>query len=94
MSDADKGGTGQKAEQRATRTFRAARIRFDPDRAERQSRVTRLAIERLGAVAALPFLNAVHPTLGAPPIDVAGQGAEPCARVEAVIAALTIAECV
>lgn len=72
---------------RATRSFRVARPRYDPERAERQSRVTRLAIERLGATAALPFLNADHAELGARPIDLAGESAEACARVEAVIAA-------
>ncbi|KQN90978.1 hypothetical protein ASE95_11960 [Sphingomonas sp. Leaf231] len=73
---------------RATRTFRAARVRYDPARAERQGRVTRLAIERLGASAALPFLNADHADLGARPLDLAGESAESCARVEALIAAL------
>ncbi|MEH3102561.1 MAG: hypothetical protein PGN12_01460 [Sphingomonas phyllosphaerae] len=73
---------------RATRTFRAARVRYDPDRAERQSRVTRLAIERMGAAAALPFLNADHEGLGATPLHLAGESVEACARVEAVILAL------
>lgn len=73
---------------RATRSFRAARVRYDPDRAERQSRVTRLAIERLGATAALPFLNADHEGLGATPLHLAGDSVESCARVEAVIRAL------
>ncbi|MEG8037928.1 hypothetical protein QP166_00675 [Sphingomonas sp. LR60] len=73
---------------RATRTFRAARVRYDPDRAERQSRVTRLAIERMGASAALPFLNADHEGLGATPLHLAGDSAEACARVEAVILAI------
>lgn len=73
---------------RATRTFRAARVRYDPARAERQSRVTRLAIERIGALAALPFLNADHVGLGARPLDLAGESSEACGRVEAVIAAL------
>ncbi len=73
---------------RATRTFRAARVRYDPERAERQSKVTRLAIERLGASAALPFLNADHAGLGATPLHLAGDSVEACARVEAVILAL------
>ncbi|MEH3123062.1 MAG: hypothetical protein PGN16_13980 [Sphingomonas phyllosphaerae] len=73
---------------RATRTFRTARVRYDPDRAERQSRVTRLAIERLGASAALPFLNADHDGLGATPLHLAGDSVEACARVEAVIRAM------
>lgn len=73
---------------RTTRTFRAARVRFDPARAERQSRVTRLAIERLGALVALPFLNAEHPELGARPLDLAGESSETCARVEALLAEL------
>ncbi len=73
---------------RATRTFRAARVRYDPERAERQSKVTRLAIERLGASAALPFLNADHEGLGATPLHLAGDSVEACARVEAVILAL------
>ena len=71
-----------------TRTFRSARVRYDPARAERQSRVTRLAIERIGALAALPFLNADHAELGARPLDMAGDSSEACDRVEAVIAAL------
>ncbi|VXC84583.1 hypothetical protein [Sphingomonas sp. 8AM] len=73
---------------RATRTFRAARVRYDPERAERQSKVTRLAIEQLGASAALPFLNADHEGLGATPLHLAGDSVESCARVEAVIRAL------
>lgn len=73
---------------RATRTFRAARVRYDPDRAERQSKVTRLAIERLGASAALPFLNADHEGLGATPLHLAGDSVEACARVEALIRAM------
>ncbi|WP_028967638.1 hypothetical protein [Sphingomonas phyllosphaerae] len=73
---------------RATRTFRAARVRYDPDRAERQSKVTRLAIERLGASAALPFLNADHEGLGATPLHLAGDSVESCARVEALIRTL------
>lgn len=75
-------------EKRATRTFRTARVRYDPERAARQSRVTRLAIERIGALAALPFLNADHDELGARPLDLAGDSSEACTRVEAVIAAL------
>ncbi len=73
---------------RATRTFRAARVRYDPDRAERQSKVTRLAIERLGASAALPFLNADHEGLGATPLHLAGDSVAACARVEALIRAM------
>ena len=73
---------------RATRTFRAARVRYDPESAERQSRVTRLAIERLGASAALPFLNADHEGLGATPLHLAGDSVEACARVEALIRAM------
>ena len=73
---------------RATRTFRAARVRYDPDRAERQSKVTRLAIERMGASAALPFLNADHEGLGATPLHLAGDSVEACARVEALIRAM------
>ncbi len=73
---------------RATRTFRVARPRYDPARAERQGRVTRLAIERMGAPAALAFLNADHAELGARPLDLAGESVESSARVEAVIAAL------
>ena len=72
---------------RQTRTFRAARVRYDPGRAERQSRVMRLAIEQLGAAAAMPFLNGDHPELGARPIDMAGDSAEGGERVEAAIAA-------
>lgn len=72
---------------RPTRTFRAARVRYDPSRAERQSRVTRFAIETLGAAAAMPFLNADHPELGARPIDLASESADACTRVEAAITA-------
>ncbi len=72
---------------RQTRTFRSARVRYDPARAERQSRVTRAAIERLGAAAALAFLNAPHDALGTTPIDSAADSAEACERVVALIAA-------
>jgi hypothetical protein len=78
----------QPQQPRATRTFRAARVRYDPDSAERQSRVTRLAIERLGASAALPFLNADHDELGATPLHLAGESVEAAARVEAMIRTL------
>ena len=63
-------------------------IRVEDDGEGMEPDDARLAIERLGASAALPFLNADHDGLGATPLHLAGDSVEACARVEAVIRAM------
>ena len=46
-------------------------VRLAPDAAERQGRVTRLAIEALGASAAILFLNSEHDGLADRPLPLA-----------------------
>jgi hypothetical protein len=46
-------------------------VRLAPDAAERQGRVTRLAIEALGASAAILFLNSEHDGLSDRPLPLA-----------------------
>ena len=46
-------------------------VRLAPDAAERQGRVTRLAIEALGASAAILFLNSQHDGMADRPLPLA-----------------------
>lgn len=71
------------------RQFRPAKARFDPARAERQSGVTRLAIEMLGSAAAMSFLNADDAELGGRPIDLAGRSAEGLAQATRALSAVS-----
>lgn len=72
---------------RPTRTFRAAgRARFDAARAGRQSIATRAAIDALGAVAALHFLNEQDETTTRL-IDLAGASEEGLQGFRALLAA-------
>ena len=58
-----------------------------PDAVERQSRVTLLAWNLLGADAAIAFLNAYHASLDGRPLDLAVASADGCDAVELAIAA-------
>ncbi|AHE52364.1 hypothetical protein [Sphingomonas sanxanigenens] len=66
--------------------------RLTPEEAERQGRISRLAFARLGRDGAIAFLNTHDDTLGGRPIDLAVQGVESCATVEAALNAATATE--
>ena len=59
--------------------------RLTPEEAERQGRISRLAFARLGREGAIAFLNTHDDTLGGRPIDLAVQGVEGAAAVEAAL---------
>lgn len=68
------------------RGFNAPRL--SPDQAARQGRVSRLALDALGANdAVIAFLNAHDEVLGGRPIDLAVNSAEGLAAVERALAA-------
>jgi uncharacterized protein (DUF2384 family) len=57
--------------------------------ARRQGRVTKLAIDALGAPAAISFLNSVHPTLSDRPLPVAVASEDGLQTVGELIAQIT-----
>lgn len=67
--------------------FRKATARLSPDGVERQSRVTLLAWNLLGADAAIAFLNNYHDALQGRPLDLAVASAAGGEAVERAIAA-------
>ena len=67
--------------------FRSARL--SPEAVERQSRITLLAWNLLGADAAIAFLNSYNPGLDGRPLDLAVASAAGCEAVERVISAKT-----
>jgi hypothetical protein len=56
--------------------------RLAPASARRQGDITRLALVLLGRDAAIDFLNADNPALGARPLDLAIASEAGCAQVE------------
>jgi uncharacterized protein (DUF2384 family) len=62
-------------------------VRLSAESAERQSRVTLLAWNQLGADAAIAFLNAHQDDLGGRPLDLAVASAAGCEAVERAITA-------
>lgn len=69
---------------------RTARVPMDADAAARQGRAAMLAFEKLGNGAAVrEFLNTHDEALGGRPIDLAVEGADGLASVEAAIAGMT-----
>lgn len=69
------------------RVFRSKATHLLPDAVERQSRVTLLAWNLLGADAARTFLNAYHEALDGRPLDLAVASADGCEAVELAISA-------
>jgi hypothetical protein len=65
--------------------FRKATARLSPDSVERQSRVTLLAWNLLGADAAIAFLNSYNDKLEGRPLDLAVASAAGCEAVERAI---------
>ena len=61
--------------------------RLSPAEAARQGRVTKLAIEALGASAAISFLNTVNPALSDRPLAVAVESEDGFQSVARLIAA-------
>lgn len=66
--------------------------RTSPQGVARQSSVTLLAWNELGADAATTFLNEFHPALGGRPLDVAAASVAGCEAVERMIAARVAGE--
>ncbi|NIJ63080.1 hypothetical protein FHR20_000011 [Sphingomonas leidyi] len=72
--------------------FRKAAARLSPDGVERQSRVTLLAWNLLGADAAIAFLNSYNDALEGRPLDLAVASADGCEAVERAITARATGE--
>ena len=68
------------------RMFVSRTKHLSPDAVERQSRVTLLAWNLLGADAAIAFLNAYHTSLDGRPLDLAVASVDGCEAVELAIA--------
>lgn len=66
--------------------------RLSPAEADRQGRISRLALAALGQANAIAFLNAHHDALGGRPLDLAVRSAEGFAAVERALAAHNIGE--
>lgn len=69
------------------RMFASKAKRLSADAVERQSRVTLLAWDLLGADTARTFLNAYHDALDGRPLDLAVASIDGCEAVELAIAA-------
>lgn len=77
---------------RKSRMFRKALPRLAPESIERQSRVTLLAWNLLGADAAIAFLNSYQDALEGRPLDLAVASTAGCEAVERAIAARAAGE--
>jgi hypothetical protein len=84
---------GESPPRKNTMRFRRSGLpKLDRDHAQRQGDITRMAIDLLGPVAAIQFLNQDNAELGARPLDIAIASGEGRALVEAELqrlAALT-----
>ena len=86
MSDEHAGPAPASAAPRR-KMFRKATARLSPDSVERQSRVTLLAWNLLGADSAIAFLNAYNDGLEGRPLDLAVASDAGCEAVERAISA-------
>lgn len=87
MSEANEDDPLRKTTAPKRRMFGNRTKHLSPDAVERQSRVTLLAWNLLGADAAIAFLNAYHASLDGRPLDLAVASADGCEAVELAIAA-------
>lgn len=87
MSDDHLDGAPVAAPRPKRRLFHKSTARLSPEAVERQSRVTLLAWNMMGADAAITFLNGYHDVLEGRPLDLAVASAAGCDAVEQAIAA-------